>query len=542
MKLCRTDQEMDLTRDFESPGRSAVMAREAAVATSHPLATSTALEVLVEGGNAVDAAIAASAVQSVVEPHMTGIGGDCFAIVTEPDGRMTGFNGSGGAPRLASTETLADHGVSEILPTSAHAVTVPGAIRAWETLLKAHGTRDFKTLFKRAIGYARDGFAVAPRVADDWARNVDKLSSNAAARAAYLVDGKAPSAGTVLKYPHLAETLSAIAGGGADAFYSGPIAKDIVATLAGLGGLMTEDDLAACHTTAVSPIVRDYKGHTIAELPPNGQGVIALLILGILERFDLDKLDPLGPERFHLEMEAARIGYSVRDQFVTDPGHMNICHSSLISEDYIDRLAGLISRDKRLADIPGDSLPPQTDTIYLSVVDKDGLSISFINSLFNEFGGGIVASKSGILLHNRGAVFTARPGHANSISGGKRPLHTIIPAMGLKNGAPWLSFGVMGGHYQACGHAHLLTNIIDYGMDVQTAIDCPRMFFDLDSHVLDAEQTIPAKTVEGLTARRHEVRPAASPIGGSQAIMIDKARHVLTAGSDPRKDGHAAGI
>lgn len=530
-----------MKRDFEAPGRSPVYAREAAAATSHPLATSAALEILQSGGNAVDAAIAAAAVQAVVEPHMTGIGGDCFAIVTESDGRMTGFNGSGAAPRAISPQVLADLGVSEISPTSAHAVTVPGAIRAWETLLKAHGTRDFKTLFTRAIDYAQNGFPVAPRVARDWSNQIDKLSANPISKASYLINGSAPEAGTVLAYPKLADTLSAIAEGGSEAFYSGAIAQDIISALSAAGGLMTEDDLAACHTTAVAPVVRDYRGHTIAELPPNGQGVIALVILGLLERFNLENLDPLGPERLHLAMEATRLGYAVRDRFVTDPGHMDICHTHLIAEGYLDQLASMISPTGRMSKIPGTSLAPQTDTIYLSIVDKDGLSVSFINSLFNEFGSGIVAPKSGILLHNRGLAFKALPGHANTIAPGKRPMHTIIPAMALKGGAPWLCFGVMGGHYQAAGHAHLLTNIIDYGMDVQAAIDFPRMFFDMESHVLEAEKLIPMSTIDGLKALGHDVRRAATPIGGSQAIMIDRARGVLTAGSDPRKDGHAAG-
>lgn len=530
-----------MKRDFEAPGRSPVYAREAAVATSHPLATSAALEVLQSGGNAVDAAIAAAAVQAVVEPQMTGIGGDCFAIVTEPDGRMAGFNGSGAAPRGISPEVLADKGVTEMTPTSPHAVTVPGAVRAWETLLKAHGTRSFGKLFQRAIDYAENGFPVAPRVQHDWQEHADRLAVTAATKSAYLPGGEVPKVGQIMKFPRLAATLAAIGEGGADAFYSGPVAEDIVSTLQDLGGVMTREDLAACHTTAVSPIMRDYRGHTIAELPPNGQGVIALVILGLLERFDIGSLDPLGPERLHLEMEAARIGYAVRDKFVTDPGYMDVCHSSLIAEEYLDQLAAMIHPDRRIAEMPGSSLAPQTDTIYLTVVDKDGLSVSFINSIFNAFGSGILAPKSGVLLHNRGAVFKVQPGHANTIAGGKRPMHTIIPAMGLKDGAPWLSFGVMGGHYQACGHAHLISNIVDYGMDVQMAIDFPRMFFDMDSHALEVEKMIPQSTIDGLMSRGHEVRRVNGAIGGSQAIMIDKAKRLLIAGSDPRKDGHAAG-
>ncbi|MBD8891433.1 gamma-glutamyltransferase [Roseibium litorale] len=530
-----------MRRDFEAPGRSPVFARQAAVATSHPLATSAALEVLQSGGNAVDAAIAAASVQAVVEPQMTGIGGDCFAIVTKPDGQMTGFNGSGASPRALTPELLAERGVEELSPTSPHAVTVPGAIRAWETLLKAHGTRSFDKLFTRAIDYAENGFPVAPRVNRDWEKNVSKLAANPAAASAYLVDGEAPEVGSILKFPRLAETLRAISSGGADAFYAGPVAEDIVKTLKELGGVMTLEDLGACHTTAVSPVMRDYRGHTIAELPPNGQGIVALIILGLLERFDLPNLDPLGPERLHLEMEAARIGYAVRDKFVTDPGYMDACHTSLIGEDYITQLSRLIRLDRRLEQVPGTSLAPQTDTIYLTVVDKDGLSVSFINSIFNEFGSGILAPNSGVLLHNRGAVFKAKPGHANSIAGGKRPMHTIIPAFGLKDGLPWLSFGVMGGHYQACGHAHLISNIVDYGMDVQMAIDMPRMFFDLKTYALEAEKMIPQRAIDGLEALGHTVHRAASPIGGSQAIMIDRHKGLLIAGSDPRKDGHAAG-
>lgn len=530
-----------MKRDFQAPGRSPVFAREAAAATSHPLATTAALEVLQGGGNAVDAALAAVAVQCVVEPHMTGIGGDCFAIVMEPDGRLTGFNGSGAAPRAATPKKLAELGVNEITDTSPHAVTVPGAVRAWETLHKAHGSLKFGSLFKRAVTYAREGFAVAPRVARDWANNVDKLGADPVSAARYLIKGEAPKTGTVLKYPHLADTLQKIAEGGADAFYSGEIAADIVEAVRARGGLLSEEDLAACHTTAVSPVLRDYRGHTVAELPPNGQGIIALVMLGILERFDLAGLDPLGPERFHLQMEAARLAYAVRDRFVTDPGYMDVCHTRLIGSDYIDQLAASVAIDTRMTAVPEAILAPQTDTVYLTVVDKDGLAVSLINSLFSDFGCGIVAPDSGVLLHCRGKSFRATPGHANSIDGGKRPLHTIIPAMVLKDGAPFLSFGVMGGQYQACGHAHLLTNIIDYGMDVQAAIDFPRMFFDMDTQALQAERLVPPSTLEGLRALGHTVTAAPGPIGGAQAIMIDKARHLLTAGSDPRKDGAAAG-
>jgi len=264
-------------------------------------------------------------------------------------------------------------------------------------------------------------------------------------------------------------------------------------------------------------------------------------MLGLLERFDLGALDPVGPERLHLEMEAARIAYAVRDRFVADPGHMDVCHTKLISTDYLDQLAARLDPTRRNIDLPVSALMPQTDTVYLTVVDRDGLAISFINSIFKEFGSGIVAPKSGVLLHNRGSSFRVEAGHPNTIEGGKRPMHTILPAFGLKNGTPWLAFGVMGGHYQACGHAHLLTNIIDHGMDVQQAIDCPRLFFDDAFRTLQAEAHIPEATVEVLRAKGHDVARAKAPIGGAQAILIERRKRTLAAGSDPRKDGHAAG-
>lgn len=530
-----------MARDFELPGRSPVYASNGLAATSHPLATAAAIEVLQDGGNAVDAAIAAVAVQCVVEPHMTGIGGDCFAIVTEADGRMAGFNGSGAAPKGVTAAALREQGMTSIGLESAHAVTVPGAVRAWETLLKAHGTRSFATLFKRAISYARDGFAVAPRVALDWPASIAKLSADEAAAKTYLPGGKAPEAGDIMRFPALADTLSAIASGGADAFYSGPVAEDIVATLKARGSCMTLEDLAACHTTAVAPVTRDYRGYTVAELPPNGQGIVALIMLGLLERHDLSSLDPLGGERLHLEMEAARIAYAMRDRFVADPAHMDACHMSLFADDMIERLAPLLNPSARTQDLPLPSAPPQTDTVYLTVADSSGLTVSFINSIFHSFGSGILAPNSGVLLHNRGASFKVAPGHPNTIEGGKRPMHTIIPAFVLKDGAPWMSFGVMGGQYQACGHTHLLTNMIDYGMDVQQAIDFPRIFMDDGFSFLQAEGTIPEASLEILRAKGHTVKRAPAPIGGSQAIRIDRKRGLFIGGSDPRKDGHAAG-
>ncbi len=528
-------------RDFQAPGRSVVHAPKAMAATSHPLSTSAALEMLQAGGNAVDAAIAAVAVQCVVEPQMTGIGGDCFAIVAEPNGTIHGLNGSGRAPRAATAEKLLALGETTVDPLSPHAVTVPGAVRAWEVLLSRHGTRGFGDVMKRAIGYARDGYAVSSRVAHDWSRNVAKLSADAGAAAAYLVDGKAPVTGDRMRHAPLADTLQAIAEGGSKAFYEGSVAQDIVATLQAKGGLMTLDDLAAMEVDDMPPVTRGYRGLTVAELPPNGQGFIALVMLGILERFDLAGLDPLGPERFHLEMEAGRIAYSLRDRFLADPAHMPVSVEACLSDAHIGKLAAQIDRTRRISDLPPSVLGPGSDTVYLTVVDENGLAVSLINSVYKDFGSGICAPKSGVLLQNRGACFRLEPGHPNCIDGGKRPLHTIIPAMVLKDGLPHLSFGVMGGGYQPCGHAHVLSNIVDFGMDVQEAIDAPRMFFDEMSYVLHAERTVPEATVAGLQALGHQIERVPGAIGGAQAIMIDRVNGMLVGGSDPRKDGMASG-
>jgi gamma-glutamyltranspeptidase/glutathione hydrolase len=534
-------QDLHAMRDFHFPGRSSVHAPTAMAATSHPLASAAALETLQGGGNAVDAAVAAAAVLAVVEPQMTGIGGDCFAIVARPDGELFGLNGSGPAPKAATPAKLAEIGVTAIDDCGPHAVTVPGAVRAWETLLARHGTRGLGEVLTRAIGYARHGYAVAPRVAFDWARNVAKLAADAGARAEYLVDGAAPAVGTVMRHPGLARTLERIASEGAKGFYEGEVARDIVATLSARGGLMTLDDLAGMETLDMVPVRHPYRGVEVVELPPNGQGFIALVLLGILERFDLSGLDPTGVERFHLELEAGRLAYSVRDMYLADPAHMPHGPEAFLSDAYLDRLASRVSRGARMGDIPPALLGPSSDTIYLSVVDKDGLAVSLINSVYKGFGSGICARESGVLLQNRGACFRLEPGHPNCIDGGKRPLHTIIPAMVLKDGLPHLSYGVMGGGYQPCGHAHVLSNMVDFGMDPQQAIDLPRMFFNEKTHVLQAERGVPEQTLAGLGALGHEIMLVDEPIGGAQAILIDRENGMLVGGSDPRKDGCAIG-
>ena len=527
-------------RDFQRLGRSVVHGTRGMAATSHPLATATAIELLRAGGNAVDAAIAACAVQGVVEPQSTGIGGDCFALYA-PGGRVppVAVNGSGRAPKAASVDWFQEQGIDSIGFESPHAVTVPGAVGTWEWLLAAHGTMGLDQVLQPAIRYAEEGYVVHSRVAHDWASAAEKLRACENASAFYLPGGRAPAAGTLHRLPRLAETLRLIAKEGAHAFYRGTIADDIAALLAAHGGLMTMDDLAAFAPQEVEPISTSYRGLDVYECPPNGQGIIALLILNLLEGFDLARLDPVGAERLHLEAEATRLGYRDRAALIADPDAVEVPVEGLLSADYADALRRHIDPGRAMpAELP-PGYPAHGDTVYLTVVDADGNAISFINSLFGAFGSGL-CTPSGIMLQNRGASFAIDAHHPNRIAGGKRPMHTIIPGMVGDGDHAVMPFGVMGGHFQACGHAHFLTNVIDYGMDPQAALDCPRAFHF--GGVLTLETTIGQATAERLAALGHDVRWAGVPHGGGQAIAIDRATGVLSGGSDPRKDGCALGI
>jgi len=526
-----------MTRNFSLPGRSPVYASEAAVATSHALATSAAINVLKEGGNAVDAAICASAVLCVIEPHMTNIGGDCFAIVAEPDGTLHGLNGSGRAAKAANLDWYLENGFSEIPETSAHAVTTPGAAKAWETLHQKFGRMDFTRLFADAISYAENGFPVAPRVAFDWADCVEKLKLNEAARSGLLIDDKAPKAGDTMYNPELGSSFRALAEKGAEAIYKGPIADEICDELSKMGGFLNQDDLATVSADWVDLISADFHGHQLYEIPPNGQGLAAIILVKLLAKLGKGMaVDSV--ERAHLEAECGRIAYMARDEYISDPDYMAYSVEDLISDAHIDKLAKLYDPERRNNDI---QLPDPTgsDTVYLSVVDRDGMAVSFINSVFSSFGSGIRMPKSGIVLQNRGCGFNLRPGHANAIGSGKRPFHTIIPAMVKRDGKVSHCFGVMGGSYQAMGQGHVLSNMVVHGMDPQQALDNPRIFWD-DAGKLELETGISANVLAGLEAKGHRCVPEKLH-GGGQVIQIDHARGVLIAGSDPRKDGCAAG-
>jgi gamma-glutamyltranspeptidase / glutathione hydrolase len=526
-----------MSRDFHLPGRSQVVASEGMAATSHPLATLAAVDVLRAGGNAADAAVTAVAVLCVIEPHMTGIGGDCFCLIADPGKPVWGYNGCGRAGAKASTEALLAKGMRAIEATSPHSVNVPGAIEAWGEILRAHGTWPFERVLQPAIRYAEHGFPVAPRVAADWKGLVDKLGNSAGATKHYLPNGRAPAEGDVVKLPALAETLKVLAKNGPRAFYEGAIAEDMVATLQAKGSVLTVEDFARHKGEAPTPISTGYRGVDLCEIPPNTQGLTALVTLNILENFDLRSLDALGPDRFHLMLEAARIGFAVRDTHIAEPSHMRVATEALNDKAFAKRLAARIDRNKR---VPLPSAPtPGSDTVYLTVVDRDRKAVSFINSLYSSFGSAICSEKTGVMFNNRGSGFVLRPDHPNALGPSKRPMHTIIPAMAMKDGRCDVSFGVMGAHYQPMGHVQMMLNMFDYGMDLQSAIDAPRAFFDGERTVV--ERGMPAATIEGLKARGHQVVIAPTPWGGAQAIRIDWKRGVLIGGSEPRKDGCALG-
>jgi gamma-glutamyltranspeptidase / glutathione hydrolase len=529
-----------MTRAFDDPGRSTAYGREGMAATSHPLATLAALDVLREGGNAVDAALAGVAVLCVVEPQMTGIGGDCFALYAPATGGVVALNGSGRAPAALTIDRLAAEGVAELAPTSPHSVTVPGAVAAWGELAGRHGTRPLGELLRPAIRHAEEGFPVAPRVAWDWQRHRDRVAGDEAARTFYLPGGKAPEAGRVVRLPALARTLRRIAEGGPRAFYEGELAARMVASLRAAGGWHAEEDFAAARAELVEPIHTAYRGDLhVYECPPNGQGVVALAMLNILENFRLAGLDPRGAERLHLLAEATRLAYRDRDAALADPAAADVPTARLLDKAYAKALAAAIDPERAMAALPPPLLEPHPDTVYLTVVDRDLNAVSLINSVYDSFGSGIACPETGVLFHNRGKAFRLDPGHPNALAPGKRPMHTIIPGLAFRGGELWCAFGVMGGDYQPVGHAHLISALVDHGLDPQAALDLPRvMAYPRD---LEVEGGVPLEARRGLSARGHRVVDAASPLGGGQCIVVDRRRGVLVGGSDPRKDGLALG-
>lgn len=523
------------------------MALNAMAATSMPVATLAALDIMRAGGNALDAAIAACAVLGVVEPQSTGIGGDCFCLYAPASGGVIAINGSGRAPAGATPEALRAAGLTAMVNTSAHSVTIPGAISAWELLNRTHGKIGLDQILQPAIRYAEEGFAVSSRVSADWEDSVAKLSKQPQTARRFLKDGKAYAFGDRFVQPELGRTLRAIARDGARAFYTGEIAADMVAALRAAGGTHTEEDFAEGMTAAefVDPISRKWRGMEVFQCPPNGSGLLVLMLLGILEGFP-EPAGPLDATRMHRHLEAARLVYRDRDAFLADPAQVEVPVEKLLSEDYLARLRGMIRDDQAMVELPpaGDvDWQKHKDTVYLTVVDKDGNACSFINSLFEGFGSGILAEGSGVMLQNRGFGFRLQEGHPNCIAPRKRPMHTIIPGMVMKDGQAIMPYGVMGGHFQPMGQSWFLTNHFQYGLDVQEALDLTRVFPSVGANHrnVEIETGLPSAVRDQLAALGHQPKLIKKPHGGGQAILIDRERGVLIGGSDPRKDGCAMG-
>lgn len=532
--------------------RSVVLARNGIIATSQPLASAAGLRVLQDGGNAIDAAVTAAAVLSVVEPTMNGIGGDLFAIVYDAKTKsVRALNASGRAPAAATPDEFKRRGLDAIPYRGELSVSVPGVVDGWNELLTRLGTRTLAQALQPAIGYARDGFAVSEIIAYQWKDQEATLARDTSAAATFLPGGHAPAPGDVFRNPHLASTLEQIAKGGRDAFYRGPIAQAIAADMRARKGLITEADLAAHTSDWIEPISTTYRGYEVLELPPNTQGVVALEMLNILEKFDLKSLGHNSAEYLHLLVEAKRIAFADRDAWLAD--YASVPPDALkrmLSKEYGAERAKTIdprrvTRSYEPLKIAGASQAPEEhpeahgDTIYMTVADRDGNVVSLIQSVYEAFGAGIVAGDTGITLHNRGSLFSLKPGHPNLLAPGKRPFHTLVPAMVLKEKRPWLSFGVMGGDMQPQGHVQVLLNLIDFGMNVQEAGEAPR--FRHSNAGLALESNISPEARFGLDQRGHRIISSVGAFGGFQGILFDHARGVMMGGSDPRKDGLAIG-
>ena len=484
----------------------------------------------------MDAAIAGAVLLGFCEPQMTGLGGDCFVLFS-PAGSddIKALNGSGHAPRQACADTLREQGHQTVPVASAHAVSVPGAVGAFCQLSQDWGALGLERVLAPAIHYAEAGVPVAPRVALDWHKDQSRLQTNGLRF--FLPAGSAPEAGQMFRAAGQAEVLRRIAKNGAKAFYEGEVADDMLHTLQEMGGVHQADDFTSEKPDYTTPISGDYKGTELVEHPPNTQGATAILMLNMLSHFDLSGLDPFGPKRTHIEAEIAKLAYNARNRFIADPRYMG-------REDYLTdpktatALAALVNPSSVIQSVDQITETVHKDTIYITVVDKDRMAVSLIYSIFNGFGSGIASEKFGILFQNRGAGFNLTPGHPNELGGGKRPMHTIIPGMLRQNKRVTMPFGVMGGQYQSNGHTRFVSNMVDFGMDPQSAIDGPRSFFE--NGALNLETGYDQKTAADLTALGHNVVWADAAIGGAQAINCHESG-VLEGASDPRKDGCALG-
>ncbi|HEU4834672.1 MAG TPA: gamma-glutamyltransferase [Pyrinomonadaceae bacterium] len=527
------------------PGRSVVRSGQAMVASSQPLASQAGLEVLKRGGNAVDAAITMAAMLNVTEPMMTGIGGDAFMLVYwSKTKELKGLNASGRAPAALSLDYFTKTKTKRMPEFGMESITVPGAFDGWVTLLEKYGTMKLADVLQPAIECAENGFPVMEKTAEDWNAEVPRLKKTSASATNYLIDGRAPRAGEIFRQPNLARTLRTLARGGRDAFYKGEIARAIVDYCEKNGGFISRADLAAQKSDWVEPISTDYRGYTVYEIPPNGQGLTALLTLNILEGFDLAALSAQPDHYYHTLIEATKLAFADRNRYIADPAFSKVPVRELLSKEYAAKRRALIDPNKALDSPPPGEIRGGSDTTYFTIVDKDGNAVSFINSLFDSFGSGIVAGDTGIVLQNRGSAFSLDRTHPNHLEPGKRPFHTIIPAMVFKEGKLFMSFGVMGGGIQPQGHVQVLVNLIDLGMGLQQAIDAPRYRYMSGKDVLLEDEIGPTVIARLLALGHRRALPPGllrSSMGGGQAIMIDPVNGTLMGASDQRKDGLAIG-
>jgi gamma-glutamyltranspeptidase/glutathione hydrolase len=507
------------------------------VATSQPLAAQAGLRMLLAGGNAIDAIVATAITLTVVEPVMNGIGSDAFALVWDGT-KLHGLNASGRAPAAWTHDRFA--GRTAMPVRGWDSVTVPGAVSAWVALSKAHGRLPFAQLFEPAIDYAERGFVVTPVIAGQWAAQADVLRDLPGFAEAFLRDGRAPRVGELFRFPDQARTLREIAATGGESFYRGALAGRIAAFAAATGGAMTAADLATHAATPVEPIAQRYRDHTLHEIPPNGQGIAALIALGILGEFELASLAPESADAVHLQAEAMKLAFADAYAHVADPEAMRVRWQALLDPAYLAQRAKRIDRDR--AQDFGAGAPPDSGTVYLTAADAGGMMVSYIQSNYMGFGSGVVVPGTGISLQNRGAGFSLEAGHPNEVAPGKRPFHTIIPGFVTRDGRAVMSFGVMGGDMQAQGHLQMMVRLADWRQNPQAAADAPRWKVSKNGS-LQVEASMPAATVAGLEQRGHRVR--VMPQGNLEfgaAQLIHRLPHGYLAASEPRRDGQAVGF
>jgi gamma-glutamyltranspeptidase/glutathione hydrolase len=529
--------EEGVARRPDLGGRSTVYGTKGAVACEHPSAALAGIRALDAGGNAADACVAMAACMAVLSPMQTGMGGDAFLLFYEAGtGSVLGANGSGRAPGGATIEKLQREGLGEMPERGGLTVTVPGAVRLWEDAANSLGNLPLARLLEPAWEFAEEGHPVAEVVARYWDESEDVLRKNEAATRTFLPEGRAPRPGELFYQAELAATISAVAKGGAEAFYNGEIARSLARAAQEAGGYLSEADLAEHETLWVDPVHTNYRGVRVYEIPPSAQGVAALEMLNILEGFDLGALGPVSAERIHLEVEAKRLAFEDLREKIGDPEFVEVPTGELLSKDYAARLRERISLTRAAASATSDL---GSDTTYLCAVDAEGNGCSFINSLYDRFGSGIVAGSTGVCLHNRGRSFRLVRDHPNALAPGKRPLHTIIPGLATRDGALWATFGVMGAPMQPQGHAQLLINLLDHGMSPQEAVDHPRHRHE--DGTLFVEGRVPESEVQRLREMGHRVEVGPDyivPTGGAQLIRVLEGG-VRACGSDPRKDGCA---